>query len=176
MVHVWRSPRWHAEASCNHHYYRNCLIGYSRQGHEPRWDAEAYFIAQQALYFDIRKGAHSIGSNVRDAAAYVLWALARAQDASSLSSHAVKLAQSLVCVSLFDRDVSIRRAASAAFQEHVGRMVRHRYVFYSSGTLTIPLRVQGLFARGIDVLRKTDFYSVSIRRNAFLTAAPQVAE
>lgn len=79
---------------------------------------------KQALYFDIRKGAHSIGSNVRDAAAYVLWALARAQHASSISPHAVKLSQSLVCVSLFDRDVSIRRAASAAFQEHVGRMVR----------------------------------------------------
>ncbi|KIJ62569.1 hypothetical protein HYDPIDRAFT_157330 [Hydnomerulius pinastri MD-312] len=110
----------------------------------------------QALYFDIRKGAHSIGSNVRDAAAYVIWALARAQDPSSLSPHAAKLAQNLVAVSLFDRDVSIRRAASAAFQEHVGRM--------------------GLFAHGIDVLRKTDFYSVSIRRNAFTTAAPQVAE
>ncbi|KAF8133796.1 TBCD protein [Boletus edulis] len=110
----------------------------------------------KALYFDIRKGAHSIGSNVRDAAAYVIWALARAQDVSNFSPHASGLAQSLVCVSLFDRDVSIRRAASAAFQEHVGRM--------------------GLFAHGIDVLRKTDFYSVSIRRNAFLTAAPQVAE
>ncbi|KAI6166541.1 TBCD protein [Pisolithus thermaeus] len=110
----------------------------------------------QALYFDIRKGAHSIGSNVRDAAAYVIWALARSQDRSGFSPHASKLAEKLVAVSLFDRDVSIRRAASAAFQEHVGRM--------------------GLFAHGIDVLRKTDFYSVSIRRNAFLTAAPQVAE
>ncbi|KAI6030933.1 TBCD protein [Pisolithus orientalis] len=110
----------------------------------------------QALYFDIRKGAHSVGSNVRDAAAYVIWALARSQVRSSFSSHAPKLAEKLVAVSLFDRDVSIRRAASAAFQEHVGRM--------------------GLFAHGIDVLRKTDFYSVSIRRNAFLTAAPQVAE
>lgn len=79
----------------------------------------------QALYFDIRKGAHSIGSNVRDAAAYVIWALARAQDRSSFSPHAHQLAQNLVSVSLFDRDVSIRRAASAAFQEHVGRMVWH---------------------------------------------------
>ncbi|KAF9241181.1 tubulin folding cofactor D C terminal-domain-containing protein [Melanogaster broomeanus] len=110
----------------------------------------------KALYFDIRKGAHSIGSNVRDAAAYVIWALARSQDTFSLSPHAAKLGESLVTVSLFDRDVSIRRAASAAFQEHVGRL--------------------GLFAHGIDVLRKTDFYSVSIRRNAFVTAAPQVAE
>jgi hypothetical protein len=77
------------------------------------------------LYFDIRKGAHSIGSNVRDAAAYVLWALARAQGAAALALHADNLAGRLVTVSLFDREIHIRRAASAAFQEHVGRMVGH---------------------------------------------------
>ncbi|OAX38758.1 ARM repeat-containing protein [Rhizopogon vinicolor AM-OR11-026] len=110
----------------------------------------------KALYFDIRKGAHSIGSNVRDAAAYVIWALARAQDPKSFSPYARELAQWLVCVALFDREIHIRRAASAAFQEHVGRM--------------------GLFPHGINVLRKTDFYAVSVRRNAFTVAAPQVAE
>ncbi|KAG2361705.1 TBCD protein [Suillus spraguei] len=110
----------------------------------------------KALYFDIRKGAHSIGSNVRDAAAYVIWALARAQDPESFSPHARELAQWLVSVALFDREIHIRRAASAAFQEHVGRMA--------------------LFPHGIDVLRKTDFYAVSVRRNAFTVAAPQVAE
>ncbi|KAG0693184.1 ARM repeat-containing protein [Suillus ampliporus] len=110
----------------------------------------------KALYFDIRKGAHSIGSNVRDAAAYVIWALARAQDPKSFSPHARELAQWLVSVALFDREIHIRRAASAAFQEHVGRMA--------------------LFPHGIDVLRKTDFYAVSVRRNAFTVAAPQVAE
>ncbi|RDB18014.1 Tubulin-specific chaperone D [Hypsizygus marmoreus] len=109
----------------------------------------------KALYFDLRKGAHSIGSNVRDAAAYVLWALARTQDTSSLKPHAENLAQRLTAVALYDREIHIRRAASAAFQEHVGR--------------------NGLFPHGIDVLGKTDFYAVSIRRNAFLTAAPQVA-
>jgi hypothetical protein len=72
---------------------------------------------------------------VRDAAAYVIWALARAQDALSLSPHAAKLGQSLVAVSLFDRDVSIRRAASAAFQEHVGRMVRRRYALHFVDTI-----------------------------------------
>lgn len=35
---------------------------------------------------------------------------------------------------------------------------------------------QALFPHGIDVLRKTDFYAVSVRRNAFTVAAPQVAE
>ncbi|KAJ6508836.1 TBCD protein [Mycena sanguinolenta] len=110
----------------------------------------------KALYFDLRKGAHSIGSSVRDAASYVLWALARAQDRALLAPHADALATQLVTVALFDREIHIRRAASAAFQEFVGRT--------------------NLFAHGIDVLRKTDFYAVSVRRNAFLVAAPQVAE
>ncbi|GBE84936.1 TBCD protein [Sparassis crispa] len=110
----------------------------------------------KALYFDIRKGAHSIGSNVRDAASYVLWSLARAQRVAALVPHAETLSHRLVVVSLFDREIHIRRAASATFQEYVGRT--------------------GLFPHGIDVLRKTDFYAVGVRRNAFLTAAPEVAE
>ncbi|KXN88249.1 Tubulin-specific chaperone D [Leucoagaricus sp. SymC.cos] len=110
----------------------------------------------QALCFDLRKGSHSIGSNVRDAAAYVLWSLARTQNAASLQPYASDLARQLVTATLFDREIHIRRAASAAFQEHVGRT--------------------GLFPHGIDVLRKTDFYAISGKRNAFLVAAPQVAE
>ncbi|OBZ71617.1 Tubulin-specific chaperone D [Grifola frondosa] len=110
----------------------------------------------KALYFDIRKGSHSIGSNVRDAASYVLWSLARAQSVAALEPHAVNLARRLATVSLFDREIHIRRAASAAFQEYVGRT--------------------SLFPHGIDVLRKTDFYAVGVRRNAFLVAAPEVAE
>ncbi|TRM60520.1 armadillo-type protein [Schizophyllum amplum] len=109
----------------------------------------------KALYFDLRKGAHSVGSNVRDAAAYVLWALARAHDAALLAPHALALARSLVTVAVYDREISIRRAASAAFQEYVGRT--------------------GLFPHGIDVLSKTDFYAVSVRKNAFLVAAPETA-
>jgi hypothetical protein len=86
-------------------------------------DSKYTSLVLQALYFDLRKGAHSIGSNVRDAAAYVLWALARTQNSNALVPHAEKLAQRLMAVALFDREVHIRRAASAAFQEHVGRTV-----------------------------------------------------
>ncbi|KAA1469978.1 TBCD protein [Dentipellis sp. KUC8613] len=110
----------------------------------------------KALYFDIRKGAHSIGSNVRDAAAYVLWSLARTHETPALQPFAKDLARNLVSVSVYDREVQIRRAASAAFQEYVGRT--------------------GVFPDGIDVLRKTDFFAVGVRRNAFLVAAPEVAE
>ena len=87
----------------------------------------------QALYFDLRKGAHSIGSNVRDAASYALWALARSQNHSALIPHANNLAQRLATVALYDREIHIRRAASAAFQEHVGRTVSRTLIFPTWG-------------------------------------------
>lgn len=61
---------------------------------------------------------------MRDAAAYALWSLPRAYEASSIASVSDKLAKNLVSVSAYDREVQIRRAASAAFQEYVGRTVR----------------------------------------------------
>lgn len=82
-----------------------------------------YLVRAQALYFDIRKGSHSVGSSVRDAAAYVLWALARTQNAATLRPHANDLANRLASVAIYDREIHIRRAASAAYQEHVGRTV-----------------------------------------------------
>lgn len=109
----------------------------------------------KALTFDLRRASHSIGSNVRDAASYVLWSLSRASSPEQMAPFAEHMATSLVSVAVFDREVGVRRAASAAFQEGVGRL--------------------GLYPAGIDVLGKTDFYSVSVRRKAFTLAAPAVA-
>lgn len=71
---------------------------------------------------------------MRDAASYVLWSLARAHDPKTLVPHASDLARRLVTVALFDREVHIRRAASAAFQEHVGR------------TVSVIARLHGVYA------------------------------
>ena len=77
----------------------------------------------QALTFDIRRATHSIGSNVRDAAAYVLWSLSRACPADVIRPFAEDMATSLISVACLDREVGVRRAASAAYQEGVGRLV-----------------------------------------------------
>ncbi|KNZ80978.1 Tubulin-specific chaperone D [Termitomyces sp. J132] len=140
---------WHGACLACAEMTRRGLVAQSRLSELIEW-------LSKALFFDLRKGAHSIGSNVRDAAAYVIWALARSQVPSTLAPFSHNLAQRLTAVALYDREIHIRRAASAAFQEHVGR--------------------NNLFPCGIDVLGKTDFYAVSIRRNAFLVAAPQVAQ
>ena len=109
---------------------------------------------------------------MRDAAAYALWSLPRAYEASNIAPLSEKLAKNLVSVSTYDREVHIRRAASAAFQEYVGRTVCK-----ASPTSISVLNVsQGVFPHGIDVLGKIDFFAVGVRRNAFLIAAPQVAE
>lgn len=76
-------------------------------------------------------------------------------DSPTLKSHALSLARSLISVALLDREISIRRAASAAFQECVGRL--------------------SLFPHGIDLIRKTDFYAISVRKNSFLECTREVA-
>jgi hypothetical protein len=76
-----------------------------------------------ALKFDLKRGSHSIGSNVRDAACYVCWSFARAYAPEVIQSYVAQVANSLVCVSVYDREINVRRAASAAFQENVGRQV-----------------------------------------------------
>lgn len=73
------------------------------------------------VQFDVRRGQHSVGAHVRDAACYTCWAFARAYAPSVLKPFAVELGRAMVLASLFDREVNCRRAASAAFQEFVGR-------------------------------------------------------
>jgi hypothetical protein len=111
---------------------------------------------------------------VRDAATYALWSLPRAYGATTIAPFAEKLAQNLVSVSTFDREVNIRRAASAAFQEYVGRTVCEADKFCQELQFIVNT-LQGVFAHGIDVLGKIDFFAVGNRKNAFLVAAPQVA-
>ncbi|KAM3967151.1 tubulin folding cofactor D [Aphomia sociella] len=96
------------------------------------------------------------GRAARDAACHAAWAFARAYDARALQPHAAMLANALIATACFDREINCRRAASAAYQENVGR--------------------HGMFPHGIDVLTTADFQSVGPRNNAYLVIAPQVAD
>ncbi len=109
----------------------------------------------KALVYDEKKGSFSVGAHIRDAACYVCWAFARAYDPEVMRPHVRKVANALVTTAVFDREVNCRRAASAAFQENVGR--------------------QGTFPHGIDIVTKADYFAVGSRVNAFLKLSVFVA-
>ncbi|XP_069728409.1 tubulin-specific chaperone D [Phaenicophaeus curvirostris] len=109
----------------------------------------------KALVYDEKRGMCSVGSNVRDAACYVCWAFARAYDPIELTPFINQIASALVIAAVFDRDVNCRRAASAAFQENVGR--------------------QGTFPHGIDILTAADYFAVGNRVNCYLTISVYIA-
>nr|XP_033817099.1 tubulin-specific chaperone D isoform X1 [Geotrypetes seraphini] len=109
----------------------------------------------KALIYDEKRGACSVGSNVRDAACYVCWAFARAYDPLELRPFVNEIASALVIAAVFDRAVNCRKAASAAFQENVGR--------------------QGTFPHGIEILTAADYFSVGNRVNCFQNISVYIA-
>ncbi|CAB3999614.1 tubulin-specific chaperone D [Paramuricea clavata] len=115
----------------------------------PQRLSEVVPVVLKALLYDERRGAISVGSNVRDAACYVCWSFARAYDPVEIKPYIEEIARGLLIATLFDRDINCRRAASAAFQENVGR--------------------QGTLPHGIDILTKADYYEVGKRKNTYLT-------
>lgn len=112
-------------------------------------------IILKALIFDKKLGNYSLGRNVRDSACYVCWSLARAFEPSIIKPYVNDIASTLLIATVFDREVNCRRAASAAFQENVGR--------------------QGQFPHGIDILTKADYFAVGQRPNCYLNLSVFIA-
>ncbi|KAH6812160.1 ARM repeat superfamily protein [Perilla frutescens var. frutescens] len=110
----------------------------------------------KALHYDIRRGPHSVGSHVRDAAAYVCWAFGRAYYNRDMKNVLEHVAPHLLTVACYDREVNCRRAAAAAFQENVGR--------------------QGNFPHGIDIVNTADYFALSSRANSYLNVAVCIAQ
>ncbi|PIN05322.1 Beta-tubulin folding cofactor D [Handroanthus impetiginosus] len=110
----------------------------------------------KALHYDIRRGPYSVGSHVRDAAAYVCWAFGRAYYHRDMKNVLEQLAPHLLTVACYDREVNCRRAAAAAFQENVGR--------------------QGNFPHGIDIVNMADYFALSSRANSYLHVAVSIAQ
>jgi len=72
-----------------------------------------------------------------------------------MSTYLTDLARALVTVMLFDREIQCRRAASAAFQEAVGR--------------------QGSFPHGIDIVTIADYFAVGQRVISFTQLSVTIA-
>jgi len=111
---------------------------------------------EKALVFEVNKGTFCLGSNVRDSACYLAWALARAYSKDVMNNYIKRLAQKLILCMIFDKEVNCRRAASAAFQEHVGR--------------------QGYFPNGIEIITEADYFTLGNRSNCYLNIATFVAQ
>ncbi|KAJ3037081.1 hypothetical protein HDV00_002086 [Rhizophlyctis rosea] len=110
----------------------------------------------RALKFDQRRGAHSVGVHVRDAACYVCWSFARAYAPEVVKPFVADLARTLAVISVADREINVRRAASAAFQENVGR--------------------QGVFPHGIDIVTLADYFAVGNRSTSYLDVAVEISK
>ncbi|KAJ3219334.1 hypothetical protein HK099_004731 [Clydaea vesicula] len=109
----------------------------------------------KALLFDVKRGSHSIGSHVRDAACYACWSFARAYSAEDMLPFSRAIGDVLICNSVLDREVNIRRANSAAFQESVGRL--------------------GVFPHGIAVVTTADYFNIGNRSNSYLKVATEIS-
>lgn len=110
----------------------------------------------QALFYDEMKGYMSVGQHIRDSACYICWAFARAYNPEDFQPFAQDVSAGLLTVAAFDREINCRRAASAAFQESVGRL--------------------GNFPYGIEISTTTDFYSVGLRQNSYLNISDFIAQ
>uniref|UniRef100_M4AEN6 Tubulin-specific chaperone D n=1 Tax=Xiphophorus maculatus TaxID=8083 RepID=M4AEN6_XIPMA len=112
-------------------------------------------LIMKALTYDEKRGACSVGSNVRDAACYVCWSFSRAYDPKELQPFVTQIASALLITAVFDRNINCRRAASAAFQENVGR--------------------QGTFPHGIDIVTAADYFAVGMINNCYLNISVFIA-
>uniref|UniRef100_A0A8C7XDR8 Tubulin-specific chaperone D n=1 Tax=Oryzias sinensis TaxID=183150 RepID=A0A8C7XDR8_9TELE len=102
----------------------------------------------KSLTYDEKRGACSVGSNVRDAACYVCWSFARAYEPKELEPFVSQIASTLLITTVFDRNINCRRAASV-----------------SSGT----------FPHGIDIVTAADYFAVGNLNNCYLNISVFIA-
>ncbi|EQC36821.1 hypothetical protein SDRG_05653 [Saprolegnia diclina VS20] len=143
---------WHGASLAIAELSRRCVL-------LPQRLPEAVRVVGLALMYDVRRGAHSIGAHVRDAACYACWSFARAYEPALLLPYLqTTLAPIMLTVCAFDRELNCRRAASAAFQESVGRQ----------GVANFP--------HGIDLLTKADYFTLASVTHAYLGVSLSIAQ
>lgn len=88
-------------------------------------------ILHKTLFLEQNRLTHSVGSNIRDLSCYICWCLLKKH--KSLAPALLKtLFQDLLLSCLFDKDIMIRRSASAVLQELIGRFGGFIYKQYDN--------------------------------------------
>ena len=122
----------------------------------PKRLGEVVPVVVQALIYEDRRGNYALGAHVRNAACYVCWSFARAYAPEVIRPYVRTIAGALLVTTVYDREVNCRRAASAAFQENVGR--------------------QGEFPHGIEIVVEADYSAVGNRTHAFVHLGRFIAQ
>ncbi|KAJ3126405.1 hypothetical protein HK098_007538 [Nowakowskiella sp. JEL0407] len=114
----------------------------------PEWLPEVVPWINKALLFPAR--THT-STQIQDAASYIVWSIGHTYPPSTLIALLQHCAKTLVKVMCFEREGNVRRAASAAFQEVVGRV---------GGDAENGVK-------GIEVIQLTDYFEVGSKENSF---------
>ncbi|KAH8155742.1 uncharacterized protein LAJ45_00752 [Morchella importuna] len=118
-----------------------------------------------SLHFEQRRATFALGGNVRDAACYAAWSLARSYTTDELlavgdidgrGNVQQLLATELAVAGCLDPLGNIRRAASAALQELIGRH-------------------PNTIIEGIRVVQVVDYNAVALRRRSVVAVAEEIA-
>ena len=119
--------------------------------------SKALGILDLALHFEQRSSLGvSVGTSVRDAACFGIWSLARKYTTAELTAenHSTlqTMANGLIMAATLDPAGNIRRGASAALQETIGRH---------------PDEIK----RGIELVQIIDYHAIALRSKAMLDVA-----
>ncbi|KNH07579.1 Beta-tubulin cofactor D [Perkinsela sp. CCAP 1560/4] len=113
-------------------------------------------LMRMAIQFDVRKQTkNGVGSHVRDAACFLLWTVARTCSVKLVNRIITDISSDILFQLCFDREVTVRRAASAAYQELVGRHCAS------------PKEIQVVLA--------TNFHAVANRTQSYIKVASELA-
>lgn len=99
------------------------------------------------MHYDIRRGPHSVGSHVRDAAAYVCWAFGRAYAHTDMKSILEQLAPHLLTVACYDREVHSLYHVSHAYFSPKCLIISQHFTQYFVIRLIVDEQQQLLFRR-----------------------------
>lgn len=148
------NAKWHGTLSCLAEILRRKVLPVDFFG-------KLADVLQISLQFEQRRLTFAFGANVRDSSCYVCWSLFRVYNVQIPVKVMDKIFETLVCLCAFDREVNIRRAASAAIQEGIGR---------NHGKIGETLSVE----QGLQLIQIVDYLRIGLRSRAFLDVASDI--